>query len=176
MNKDATGNGDFKASGCECVCRSAVSDSCDPMDCSPPGSSVHGILQARILERVATPSSRGSSPPRDGTWVSRRCRQILQEDSSIAGRCEPWGKLWPIWHSLQLSFDVQNTCLLLQIFCVTCLLPSPAFLSGSFEIPPPRLEVQKIPTPRIKHNCQLLGCEWFSSPQTYQCYVSVITQ
>ena len=34
---------------------------CDPMDCSPPGSSVHGILQARILEWVATPSSRGSS-------------------------------------------------------------------------------------------------------------------
>ena len=35
---------------------------CDPMDCSPPGSSVHGILQARILEGVARPSSRGSSP------------------------------------------------------------------------------------------------------------------
>ena len=37
---------------------------CDPMDCNPPGSSVHGILQARILERVAMPSSRGSSRPR----------------------------------------------------------------------------------------------------------------
>ena len=35
------------------------------MDCSPPGSSVHGILQARILEGVAMPSSRGSSLPRD---------------------------------------------------------------------------------------------------------------
>ena len=34
---------------------------CDPMDCSPPGSSVDGILQARILEWVAMPSSRGSS-------------------------------------------------------------------------------------------------------------------
>ena len=34
---------------------------CDPMDCSPPGSSVRGILQARILEWVAMPSSRGSS-------------------------------------------------------------------------------------------------------------------
>ena len=34
---------------------------CDPMDCNPPGSSDHGILQARILEWVATPSSRGSS-------------------------------------------------------------------------------------------------------------------
>ena len=35
---------------------------CNSMDCSPPGSSVHGILQARILEWVAMPSSRGSSP------------------------------------------------------------------------------------------------------------------
>ena len=42
---------------------------CDPMDCSPPGSSVHGILQARILEWVAMPSSRGSSQPRDRTQV-----------------------------------------------------------------------------------------------------------
>ena len=37
---------------------------CDPMDCSPPGSSAHGILQARILERVAISSSRGSARPR----------------------------------------------------------------------------------------------------------------
>ena len=43
---------------------------CDPMDCNPPGSSVHGILQARILERVAMPFSRGSSRPRDQTPVS----------------------------------------------------------------------------------------------------------
>ena len=43
---------------------------CNPMDCSPPGSSVHGILQARILEWVAMPSSRGSSQPRDQTCVS----------------------------------------------------------------------------------------------------------
>ena len=43
---------------------------CDPMDCSPLGSSVHGILQARILEWVAMPSSRGSSRSRDRTWVS----------------------------------------------------------------------------------------------------------
>ena len=42
----------------------------DLMDCSPPGSSVHGILQARILEWVAMPSSRGSSQSRDQTQVS----------------------------------------------------------------------------------------------------------
>ena len=38
--------------------------------CSPPGSSVHGILQARILEWVAIPFFKGSSRPRDQTWVS----------------------------------------------------------------------------------------------------------
>ena len=43
---------------------------CDSMDCSPPGSSVHGIFQGRILEWVAISYSRGSSPPRDWNWVS----------------------------------------------------------------------------------------------------------
>ena len=51
-----------------CVCAKSL-QSCltlwDPMDCSPPGSSVHGILQARRLELVAMPFSRGSSRPRD---------------------------------------------------------------------------------------------------------------
>ena len=42
---------------------------CEPMDCSPPGSSVHGILQTRIVEWVAIPFSRGSSRPRDQTQV-----------------------------------------------------------------------------------------------------------
>ena len=47
-----------------------VSDSCDPLDCSLPGSSVPGILQARTLEWVAVPSSRRSSQLRDRTRVS----------------------------------------------------------------------------------------------------------
>ena len=42
---------------------------CDPMDCSLPGSSVHGILQASMLEWVAVPSSRGFSQSRDQTQV-----------------------------------------------------------------------------------------------------------
>ena len=50
---------------------------CNPMDCSPLGSSVHGILQARILEWVAISSSRGSSRPRDGTRVSCIGRRVL---------------------------------------------------------------------------------------------------
>ena len=43
---------------------------CDPMDCSLPGSSIHGILQATVLEWVAISFSRGSSQPRDQTRVS----------------------------------------------------------------------------------------------------------
>ena len=55
---------------------SRVQRLCDPMDCSPPGSSIHGIFQARVLEWVAIPFSRRSSWPRDRTRVS-----------CIAGRC-----------------------------------------------------------------------------------------
>ena len=50
--------------------RLVVSTLCYPVDCSPPGSSVCGIFQARILERVAISFSRGSSQPRDRTQVS----------------------------------------------------------------------------------------------------------
>ena len=59
---------------------------CNPMDYSPPGSSVHGILQARILEWVAIPFSRGSSPPRDRT----QCLMF----STLAGRFFTTGATW----------------------------------------------------------------------------------
>ena len=48
-----------------CMCAQLYLALCEPMDCDPPGSSVHRILQARILERVAMSSSRGSSQSRD---------------------------------------------------------------------------------------------------------------
>ena len=50
-----------------------------PVDCSPPGPSVHGILQTRILEWVALSSSRGLSGPRDRTWITR-----MQADSALS--------------------------------------------------------------------------------------------
>ena len=57
-----------------CQSESEVAQSCptlsDPMDCSPPGSSIHGIFQARILEWATISFSRGSSQPRDRTRVS----------------------------------------------------------------------------------------------------------
>ena len=53
-----------------CLVTQSCPTLCDLKDCGPPGSSVHGSLQARILEWVAKPSSRGSSQSRDQTQVS----------------------------------------------------------------------------------------------------------
>ena len=100
-----------------CLVAIVVSNSCDPMDCSPPDSSVYGIFQARILEWVAMSSSRGSSQLRDQTHIS-----------CIAGRfftMEPPGKSstldagvlshlshvqlfvtpWTVAHQVTLSMD-----------------------------------------------------------------------
>ena len=79
---------------------------CDPMDCSLPGSSVHGILQARILEWVAISFSRGSSCPRDRTQVS-----------CIAGRrFTIWGtrKAIRLLGEISITLDMQVTPSLLQ--------------------------------------------------------------
>ena len=61
------GWGEDGGTRCEAVCSVAqlCLTLCDPMDCSPPGSSVQGILQARILKWVAMSLSRASSSPRD---------------------------------------------------------------------------------------------------------------
>ena len=63
--------GDIACSLCTC---SVMSDSLRPLDCKPSGSAVHRISQARILERIAIPSSKGSSWPRDGPISSVSCR------------------------------------------------------------------------------------------------------
>ena len=70
---------------------------CDPMDCSPPSSSVHGILQARRVEWVAMPSSRGSSRPRDQTHIFCVC---------CLGR-------WILYHLCHLG----NPLLLIDLIC-----------------------------------------------------------
>ena len=88
----------------------------DPMDCSPPGFSVHGILQTRILEWVAMPSSRRSSQPRDRTCVS--C------GSCISGRSfttEPLGKrlrmfFRPVFRGLQAHLRNRRST-----FCIVCV-------------------------------------------------------
>ena len=60
---------------------SCVLTLCSPRDCSPPGSSVHGILQARILEWVAITSSRGSSQP--GDWTHVFCASLTFQIDSL---------------------------------------------------------------------------------------------
>ena len=73
----------------------------DPMDCSPPGSSVHEILQARILEWVTIPFSRGSSQSRDQTRSP-----ALQADSSLS---EPPGKYRGNTNTMNLWTPVAST-------------------------------------------------------------------
>ena len=66
---------------------SVVSNSCDPMDYSPPGFSAQEISQARILEWVAICFSRGSSQARDRTHVSCIGRQILYHRATMEALC-----------------------------------------------------------------------------------------
>ena len=70
---------------------------CDLMDCSLPGSSVHGIFQARILERVAISSSRGSPGPRDQTQVC--CISYIAGGFFTA---EPSGKPYFVYSSVYM--------------------------------------------------------------------------
>ena len=71
---------------------------CDPMDCSLPGSSVHGIFQARILEWVTISFSRGTSWPRDRTRVSgivgRRLAHVI---FCVRKRCQHQGHEGGLW-------------------------------------------------------------------------------
>ena len=98
---------------------------CNAMDCSPPGSSVHGILQARILEWIAISFSRGSSWPMEPTRVSCICRQILYLWATWEALCDQLllfshqfasNSLWP--HGLQHTRP-------------PCPLPSPRVCSSS---------------------------------------------
>ena len=68
---------------------------CDPMDCSLSGFSVHGIFQARVLGWIAISFSRGSSRPRNRTWVShitgRRFYHLSRQGGPLMG-CHLWGR------------------------------------------------------------------------------------
>ena len=72
-----------------CVWAQSCLTLCNPMDCSPPGSSVHWIFQARILEWFAISYSRGYSQSRDWTWVS--CISCIGRQ--ILYNCAPWEDL-----------------------------------------------------------------------------------
>ena len=92
---------------CVCVCAKSLQSCptlCDPMDCSLPGSSVHGTLHARIMEWVAVPSSRRSSQPRDQTRVSR----LLHWKAGSLPRASPGQPLWFITLFYQITFITEH--------------------------------------------------------------------
>ena len=84
---------------------------CDPMDCSQPGSSVHGGVQARVLEWVAIFFSKGSSQPRDRSRVSRivgRCftvRATREAELEDVLKCLPGSKAESWFHNTELQFQ-----------------------------------------------------------------------
>ena len=78
----------------------------DLMDCRPPGSSVHGILQARILEWVVMSSSRGSSQSRDWTWVSYV--------SWLAGWLYTTSATWEVQYKMVIMQDIGIIVLCVQ--------------------------------------------------------------
>ena len=109
---------------------------CSPTDCGPPGSSVHGILQARILEWVATPFSRGSSrpsgiksrslsgPPRHITFCKVWLQEIMRNPETEA----------KFTLSLSVSLFVSPTSppsLFLSLFLPLCLSLSPVTTAKS---------------------------------------------
>ena len=92
--------------GCVCLCVLVAQlclTLCDPVDSCPPGSSVHGIAQARVLEWVAIPFSRGSSWPWDQTWVS----------------CTA-GRFLTVWATKEASY-FRRFCSLCRIWMCLCL-------------------------------------------------------
>ena len=84
---------------------------CDPVDCSPPDSSVHGILQARILEWVPMPSSRGSSWPRDRTCISL-------PTPVLAGSFFTSSATWEVCHLILHTFTNDYESIMSIDFCV----------------------------------------------------------
>ena len=83
---------------------------CDLIDCSAPGSSVHGILQARILEWLTISLSRRSSSPRDQTWMS--CIAGNSLPSKPSGSPAPTTPPKKKWSFISLPFEVGQAAIL----------------------------------------------------------------
>ena len=93
---------------------------CNPMNCSPPGASVHGILQARILEWVAIPFSRWSSRSRDQTWPFCIGRRVLYH-LSYQGSPPLKQRL-----KVKVSWEAQLICDMSRLLCPRLLEWSPS--------------------------------------------------
>ena len=112
----------YRAHASVCVLRCpAVSDSCSPMDCSPPGSSVHGILQARILEWVAISFSTRLSQSSDQihvTCLSYIGRRILYHQRHLGKSKSSYFCFFSQWCVLRSVYIIKQTAvhLFLLIF------------------------------------------------------------
>ena len=118
---------------------SEVAQSCptlgDPVECSLPGSSIHGILQARILERVAISFPRGSSRPRDQTrasciagrcftlWTIREAQRLIQF-SSVQSLSHVQFFVTPWTAECQASLSIANSQSLLKLMPIESVMPS----------------------------------------------------
>ena len=103
---------------------------CNPKDPSPPGSSVHGILQAKVLKLLAIPFSRGSSWLRDRTWNLLHCRLILYhwshsvQFSSVHSLSNVQLFATPWTAAPQTSLSTTNSWNLLKIMYIESMMPS----------------------------------------------------
>ena len=111
---------------------------CDPMDCSPPGSSVHGIFQARTLEWVAISSSQGSSQPNPGIRRVTPVSLAVEVDSLFT--TEPSGKsclgasLFYIFYPYVLIVPFSRRCVsFIEVFVIHWKLGELGLLSLVFQ-------------------------------------------
>ena len=124
---------------------------CDPMDCSLPGSSVHGVLQARILEWVIIPFSRGSSRPRDqtcvscisciGRWILYHCAtweapilHLILAKSQKTSLRYVWMRIPSSWRRLLVELVVTHS---LQVPCLVLGKEHPSFSLSEIGTPSP---------------------------------------
>ena len=110
------------------VCAQSCPTLCNPIDCSLPGPSVHGLFQARILEWVVISYSRGSSRPRDRTQVSCLAGRFFTTEPRLP-RWYQWQKIClPMQRCQRFGFNpwVRN------IPCGRKWLPTPVFLLRKF--------------------------------------------
>ena len=134
-------------------CRYSVTQSwptlCDPMDYSPPGSSVHGTFQSRILEWVAISSSRGSSRPKDqtsisyisrfrfiyhcATWEAPILHLILAKSQKTSLRYV-WMRIPSSWRRLLVELVVTHS---LQVPCLVLGKEHPSFSLSEIGTPSP---------------------------------------
>ena len=101
-----------------CLVAQSCPTLCDPLDCSPPGSSLHGILQVRILEWVAMPSSRGSSQPRDWTQVSCISGRFFTVWATRKAHYRSIYRLFAVSELKQLLQNLQYSLFLKQVYYI----------------------------------------------------------